>query len=294
MLHFYKGSLTVMWCLLILVGANVHDLVRTDREYQINRKVFNIISSNDWTRNCTGNEYGEFKNVIHANLLQITAPVNKFPLTRKLWKRETDIKVVTPIQMSGDLGNCTKTGDGLRRKECAEVGHSKQVKQDNVKKRKKKKKHALDVVFKHFWHKMRKWMPNFKNMHGPTMFMLGMAQANFNNFVMHALMMSKMALGSVIMMIIREFVFGDKDQPVKYYNFGYEHPHSDYHYDYSRQHESPVSDDYRFDYRHRRKRQTYKYLRKFSESKYKGRKEIQHNKLSDIKKLFIKGKQSAQ
>lgn len=116
---------------------------------------------------------------------------------------------------------------------------SKRVKDGLSKHSHKKKKHKkwLYIMFK----KLKKaWPQLMKKMHGPSMFMLGMAQANFNNFIMHALMMSKMALVSVIMMIIREMVFGDKDEPVKYYNFGYDEyaPHrriiTSYTYDYKR------------------------------------------------------------
>lgn len=64
--------------------------------------------------------------------------------------------------------------------------------------------------------KMGAWQPN--------MFMMGMAQANLHNFVMQSLMMSKMALSSMVMMFIRDVVFGDKKNPVRYYNFGYEKP----------------------------------------------------------------------
>lgn len=111
------------------------------------------------------------------------------------------------------------------------------------KKKKKKKKKKKDGM-----HALMKKLPEFlKKIHGPSMYLLGMAQANFNNFVMHVLMLSKMALLSVIMMIIREAVFGDKDKPVKYYNFGYDHPprkHILQSYDYH-------------DYKHRRKRDSW-------------------------------------
>lgn len=108
------------------------------------------------------------------------------------------------------------------------------------KKKKKKKKDGM--------HALMKKLPEFmKKIHGPSMYLLGMAQANFNNFVMHVLMLSKMALLSVIMMIIREAVFGDKDKPVKYYNFGYDHP--------PRKH---ILESYNYhDYKHRRKRDSW-------------------------------------
>lgn len=114
-------------------------------------------------------------------------------------------------------------------------GHRKKTKKGAKKKKKKKKHHGFFSLMK----KMKKHLPDMVHkMHGPSMFMMGMAQANFHNFVMHALMMSKMALTTVVVMILREMVFGDKDQPVKYYNFGYDHHRRTSHpsspYDYNR------------------------------------------------------------
>lgn len=145
--------------------------------------------------NIPGNEYGEFQ-VIQSNVLQIKS------LTRPKRDAEPSQNTTAPQTRSRN---------------------DKKYKHD--KKKKKKKKGGLHSLIKH----MKKTIPKFMKkmmpmMKGPSMFMMGMLQANLNNFVMHALMMSKMALGSVIMMIVRELVFADKDEPVKYYNFGYDVP----------------------------------------------------------------------
>ncbi|XP_065217734.1 uncharacterized protein LOC135843702 [Planococcus citri] len=158
------------------------------------------------------NDYGEFQ-LIQSNVLQIKSNI---PRTRRNFEDPGQNSTMMLLPLSQ---NTTDLAEETRSRNDKKYKHG-----DKNKKKKKKKKGGLHSLLK----KMKKGIPKFMkkmmpHMKMPSMFMLGMAQANLHNFVMHALMMSKMALGSVIMMIIRELVFGDKDQPVKYYNFGYDH-----------------------------------------------------------------------
>lgn len=222
------------------VSLTAFDQMKTNREYKIDRRLSELQVDHGHRANSSHavNEYGEFQ-VIQSNVLRITSPTYKIRPRRTKRDANATFTQIPALVADSVEQNTTELSD-LSQERASEGRH------DKKKKKKKKKKGGLHGLMK----KMKHWMPKFMHkMHGPSMFMLGMAQANFNNFVMHALMMSKMALFSVIMMIIREAVFGDKDQPVKYYNFGYEHPHP------PRRH-IPESYDYPYDYKRRRKRQT--------------------------------------
>ncbi len=199
------------------------------RDHKHDKRLANKMTAQH-SRNSTdyfasSNDLQEFR-VVQSNLLRITSPSLRRPKrdtdesgdTTERGHDQDDREVTTTEVIVHALLNETDQRDEGRA-----VGSNKLLKHGGGgnKKKKKKKKGGLYSIFK----KMKHYMPKFmEKMHGPSMFMLGMAQANFHNFVMHALMMSKMALISVIMMIIREAVFGDKDEPVKYYNFGYDHP----------------------------------------------------------------------
>ncbi|XP_046660015.1 uncharacterized protein LOC124353965 [Homalodisca vitripennis] len=67
----------------------------------------------------------------------------------------------------------------------------------------------------------------------PQLIMWGFAPivlANLQMFVMHALMINKMALSSAIFMTLRNIVFGPRPGPlVKYANYGYKHKPNHYH-----------------------------------------------------------------
>jgi len=268
MLHFYKRI--VMFGLFVLIGADVVDeSVRTNREYQIDEKSLDVPTNNRSSSPGVrvDNEYGEFK-IIQSNLLRITTPVYKLPLkrivpdrgsaTRK--RRATSRQQGAPVGQNASLDSASgerAAADGAENRTLSHLNEDARAKtkHDSSKKKKKKLGASLHKIGHLMWHHISKMLPKISKMQGPFMFMLGMAQANFNNFVMHALMMSKMALISVFMMIMRELVFGDNNNPVRYYNFGYKHsePHHYRKYSY---YEPQVSDDYQqYDYKRRRKRQ---------------------------------------
>lgn len=161
-----------------------------------------LLGQHNRTAIVPANEYGEFQ-LIQSNVLQIRNLAARLKRDANATEIVAQNATVLPRYNHDREDKKYKHGD----------------------KKKKKKKggglYSLIKKMKHLPKFLKKMMPMMK---GPSMFMMGMMQANLHNFVMHALMMSKMALSSVIMMIIREMVFGDKDQPVKYYNFGYDVP----------------------------------------------------------------------
>lgn len=177
----------------------------------------NYSNQSDSTNLSIASEYGEFK-LIQSNVLQVK---NNKPRS----KRDSDpVNNSTIITTTPLPENSTLLLLETRSRDEKKYKHDDKKKKKSKSKKPKKKKglyHLLKKMKKEIPKFMKKMMPMMKM---PSMFMLGMAQANLHNFVMHALMMSKMALSSVIMMIIRELVFGDKDEPVKYYNFGYDAP----------------------------------------------------------------------
>ncbi|XKL67959.1 hypothetical protein PGB90_003450 [Kerria lacca] len=240
--------------------------LKMNRDHRNSRQLSDRVINNENLTNLfySTAELDRFQ-IIQSNVIRIANPNLK--LKSKLVKREaiinasniTDIDETTSSQIPSNVTveiQASKTTETLSKivTDLVEVDRrSKKFKEGDDRGHKKKKKKVKKGFYSIFG-KLHKMMPDFmKKMHGPSMFMIGMAQANFNNFVMHALMMSKMALISVVLMIVREMVFGDREQPVKYYNFGYDHhpPHKrlvssyDYH-------------EYPYDYKRRRKRNTKK------------------------------------